>query len=70
MKQHPFVRIVCPAEQYDLLVAELSAIGFDSFLEEETYLEAYAPAEHYDLAALPPILQRYGIRQRPVPSIR
>ena len=36
-------------------------MGFDNFLEEETYLEAYPAEDRYDLATVQSILPRYGI---------
>ena len=44
-----------------MLIVELSAVGFDNFLEEETYLEAYPAEDQYDLATVQSILPRYGI---------
>ncbi len=61
MKQHVFVRIACPPAQHELLIATLSDVGFDNFLEEETYLEAYPANDHYDPKAVQLVLEQYGI---------
>ncbi len=43
----------------DIFVAELSEIGFDSFVEEENYLLAYIPEEGFHPEPIQEILQRY-----------
>lgn len=48
-----------PAEWTELLVAELSEMAYDSFLEEEDGLKAYVVEESFDEEALKGVLARY-----------
>ncbi|MFC3879599.1 50S ribosomal protein L11 methyltransferase [Algoriphagus namhaensis] len=52
-------KITCSEEFRDILVAELSAIGFDSFLESESGLDAYAAEEGFDRLGFEEIIARY-----------
>lgn len=48
---------------HDLLIAELEGYGFETFLEEDDCLKAFAPADAWDDASLAPIqawLKKHG----------
>ncbi len=45
----------------DILVAELSTVGYYGFLEEEGNLKAYIEATHYDQNALDALVNQYGV---------
>ncbi len=48
------------ADDYvEILVAELSQLGFDSFVEEEGHLLAYIPSTHYQTEAIEALQQQY-----------
>lgn len=51
--------IKCAPEACDILVAELSELGFDSFLENEDGMEAYCPKDLYDQDLVGQLLARY-----------
>lgn len=51
--------VACPKDFSDLLIAETSEIGFDTFLETEEGFEAYSEGENFDRDALDAILQKY-----------
>ena len=48
-------------EQSDLLIAELSNIGFDGFEEEENNLKAFIPADGFDEAAVKEIAAKNNV---------
>lgn len=48
-------------QQSELLIAELSAIGFDGFLEEEALLKAFIPKEQYQSSDLLLLLSKYNL---------
>nr|HAD52884.1 50S ribosomal protein L11 methyltransferase [Algoriphagus sp.] len=41
-------KISCREEFREILIAELSEIGFDSFLETEEGIDVYAPSDSFD----------------------
>ncbi len=51
--------IKCSPETTELLIAELSAIEYDSFWENETGFEAYIEKDNFDEQQLQTILKRY-----------
>ncbi|TAG12898.1 MAG: 50S ribosomal protein L11 methyltransferase [Sphingobacteriia bacterium] len=48
-------------QQGELLIAELSGIGFDGFLEEEGLLKAFIPKSHYQQEDLIFLLNKYTL---------
>lgn len=56
-----FFEVVIPSspEWHEMLIAELTAVGYDSFLEDEQRLLAYVEEELYQEASLVPVLQKY-----------
>lgn len=53
--------IPCNSELGEILVAELSQIGFDSFLQEDDFIKAYVEKELLNFEELRLILDYYGI---------
>ncbi len=53
--------ISCSPDLHELLIAELSASGYDSFQEIENELEAFIDAERFDENEVVSILKKYGI---------
>lgn len=51
--------VVCSPEFTEILIAETSEIGFDTFMENENGFEAYVENENYDHASLEEIINRY-----------
>lgn len=54
------LQITCQPEFSDILTAELAEIGFDTFMETESGLEAYVEEEKYDIAALEALREKYS----------
>ena len=52
-------KIICLEEFREILVAELSEIGFDSFLETEEGIDAYALSEGFDRVAFEEVIVQY-----------
>lgn len=52
-------KIKCLEEFREILIAELSEIGFDSFLETEEGIEVYAPSDSFDRAAFEEVINTY-----------
>lgn len=52
-------KITCLEEFREILIAELAEIGFDSFLETETGIDAYAPEEAFDREAFDQLIESY-----------
>ncbi len=52
-------KIKCLDEFREILIAELSEIGFDSFLETEEGIDIYAPSESFDREAFEEVIKRY-----------
>jgi ribosomal protein L11 methyltransferase len=49
------------AELKDILIAELTALGFDGFEEKESSLEAYMTAGAYEVEMVEEIANKYGV---------
>jgi ribosomal protein L11 methyltransferase len=54
------IKINTPTEYYDILIAELSAIGYDSFMEEGDALLAYVDEQVFKEEDLKSILSKYN----------
>ncbi|MHA7129590.1 50S ribosomal protein L11 methyltransferase [Algoriphagus namhaensis] len=52
-------KISCLDEFREILIAELSAIGFDSFLETEDGIDAYAEATAFDRGEFEEVIDKY-----------
>lgn len=52
-------KIKCLDEFREILIAELSEIGFDSFLETEEGIEVYASADDFDRNTFMEVIDRY-----------
>ncbi len=61
MKQYIAVEIKCEESLREMLMAELGEVQYDSFLETEDGLEAYAEQESFNQSQLEEILQQYGL---------
>ncbi|MEJ2003970.1 MAG: 50S ribosomal protein L11 methyltransferase, partial [Cyclobacteriaceae bacterium] len=53
------VTFECPEDARDILVAELSYIGFDSMMETESGLEAYIEESDFDRESVDGLIARY-----------
>jgi ribosomal protein L11 methyltransferase len=53
------VSITCLEEYREILIAELAAIGFDSFLETDSGLEAYVPLALFDRDSFDEVIATY-----------
>jgi ribosomal protein L11 methyltransferase len=62
MEQFLKITINTGVHHHDILIAELGAINYDSFQEQEEALEAYIVASSYEEDRLLQILDRYHIR--------
>ncbi|MGY6558692.1 MAG: 50S ribosomal protein L11 methyltransferase [Nitritalea sp.] len=51
--------IRCADPFQEILIAELAEVGFDSFMEIEGGIEAYAPASAVDVAEVAAVFERY-----------
>ncbi|HYG16249.1 MAG TPA: 50S ribosomal protein L11 methyltransferase [Bacteroidia bacterium] len=58
--------IPCNSELGEILVAELSQIGFDSFLQEEDFIKAYVEESLLNFEELRLVLDYYGISSETV----
>jgi ribosomal protein L11 methyltransferase len=58
-------QVTCVPEFTELLIAEMSAAGFDSFMETENGFEAYVELENYDKEQFDAIKEKYSL-QTPV----
>lgn len=52
-------KITCLEEFREILIAELSEIGFDSFLETEEGIDIYAPSDSFERAAFVELIAKY-----------
>ena len=52
-------KIACQEEYREILIAELAEIGFDSFLETEDGIDAYAPEADFDREAFDQLIETY-----------
>ena len=53
------LQVKCSSELSEILMAELSQVGFDTFMETDDGFEAYAEQEQYDKQEVNSILDRY-----------
>ena len=58
---HTRLSVTCDPELAQILIAETSQIGFDTFLETDVGFEAYAEGESYETGLLTEILNRYSV---------
>ena len=56
---HTRLSITCDADYAEILMAEIAETGFDTFMETETGIEAYAEEDKFNKANLLTILERY-----------
>jgi len=61
MSQFIKVTISCPTNLFEILIAELSEIGFDSFQEKENELEGFVGEAILDKNKLQDILKKYSL---------
>ena len=54
-------KITCLEEFREILIAELAEIGFDSFLETDEGIDAYAPEPDFDREAFDQLLEKYRL---------
>ncbi len=54
------LRVSCNPAYAEILIAEFSEIGFDTFLETDGGFDAYSEAENYDKDALHSVIERYS----------
>lgn len=57
---HTRLSVNCNSDLSELLIAELSQIGFDTFMETENGFEAYAEEENFDKTETDAILKKYN----------
>ena len=57
---HTRLQVLCDSEFSEILQAEISEAGFDTFMEIENGFEAYAEQENFDKEALHEILKKYS----------
>lgn len=57
---YTLLKVNCNPEIGEILIAELSQIGFDTFLETQSGLEAYAESDNFDRSETESILKRYS----------
>lgn len=55
------LKISCLEDFREILIAELAEIGFDSFLETEEGLNAYAPENEFDRDAFLALIEKYKL---------
>lgn len=53
--------IPCTGEMADILMAELSQVGFDSFLQEDTYIKGYIANDVFNPEELKQVVAYYNI---------
>jgi ribosomal protein L11 methyltransferase len=53
------VSITCLEDYQEILIAELAAVGFDSFLETETGFEAYVPQDQFSRDSFDEVITTY-----------
>ena len=53
------VSITCLEDYREILIAELAAVGFDSFLETETGFEAYVPQDQFSRDSFDEVIATY-----------
>jgi ribosomal protein L11 methyltransferase len=55
------LKITCLEDFREILIAELAEIGFDSFMETEEGLDAYAPENEFDREAFLDLVEKYKL---------
>ena len=60
------VTLTCLEEYREILIAELAAIGFDSFLETETGIEGYVLQEQFSRDSFDEVISTYRESERGV----
>ncbi|SIN98843.1 50S ribosomal protein L11 methyltransferase [Algoriphagus halophilus] len=55
------LKITCLEDFREILIAELAEIGFDSFLETEEGVDAYAPEQEFDREAFLELIEKYKL---------
>ncbi|WP_114748639.1 50S ribosomal protein L11 methyltransferase [Pleomorphovibrio marinus] len=53
-------RITCAPPFDEILIAELAAVGFESFMETDNGIEAYVGEPHFDKEACEEVFQKYS----------
>jgi ribosomal protein L11 methyltransferase len=61
---HTRLQVNCPADFSEILIAELSEAGFDTFMETDQGFEAFVEEEKYDAEAVHSIRERYSALTR------
>jgi ribosomal protein L11 methyltransferase len=59
MSYHTRLQVTCSPEFTDILIAELSEAGFDTFMENENGFEAFAEGENFDATQVNLIRDKY-----------
>ena len=54
------LRVKCQHDYAEMLIAELSGIGFDTFMETDDGFEGFSEAENYDKIAFDLIFEKYS----------
>ena len=57
---HTRLSVTCDPLFSDILIAEISQAGFDSFLENENGFEAYAEVDRFDQSRVDEIKNKYN----------
>lgn len=57
---HTRLQVICDSEFSEILQAEISEAGFDTFMEIENGFEAYAEQDNFNKEVLHEILQKYS----------
>lgn len=60
------ITISVALENKDMLIANMSAVGYDSFIETETGIEAYIGESNFNITVLQTILGNYDLAQNPL----
>ncbi len=55
------LKITCLEDFREILIAELAEIGFDSFLETEEGIDAYAPENEFEREAFLDLIEKYKL---------
>jgi ribosomal protein L11 methyltransferase len=54
------LKVTCPSEWTDVLIAELGEMGFDSFMETEQGFQAYVEKDRFDSRNVDELVARYA----------
>ena len=57
--QYITVQVVCPPAWVDVLIAELSGLAYDGFLETDQGFETYCETEGFDETSLQQVMKKY-----------